>query len=129
VFQGAFDVDILLWWFLFSVAAGIIAASKGRHGFGYFLLSMVLSPLIGLILTIALPSSAVAAVPAGPTPATHVKCPDCAEFILIEAKVCKHCGCRLVSGGVPDGKKQCPDCGRLNDASEEYCGVCGHSLH
>lgn len=26
------------------------------------------------------------------SPATHKKCPDCAEFVLIEARVCKHCG-------------------------------------
>lgn len=31
-----------------------------------------------------------------PHPATHVKCPDCAELIKREAKVCKHCGCRLI---------------------------------
>lgn len=122
-------MDILLWWFLLSIAAGIIASSKNRHGFGYFLLSMVLSPLIGLILTIALPSLAANGAPSGPTSATHVKCPDCAELILIEARVCKHCGCRLVSGGVPDGKKQCPDCGHLNDASDKHCAVCGHNLH
>ena len=30
------------------------------------------------------------------TSTTHVKCPDCAELVLREAKVCKHCGCRLV---------------------------------
>jgi predicted amidophosphoribosyltransferase len=23
---------------------------------------------------------------------THIRCPDCAELILREAKVCKHCG-------------------------------------
>lgn len=32
----------------------------------------------------------------GPSPETHVKCPDCAELVLKDAKVCKHCGCRLV---------------------------------
>lgn len=31
-----------------------------------------------------------------PTPDTHVKCPDCAELIKREARVCKHCGCKLV---------------------------------
>lgn len=32
----------------------------------------------------------------GPTPETHVKCPDCAELVRREAKVCKHCGCKLI---------------------------------
>jgi len=31
-----------------------------------------------------------------PTPETHVKCPDCAELVRREARVCKHCGCRLI---------------------------------
>lgn len=31
-----------------------------------------------------------------PTPDTHVKCPDCAEIIKREARVCKHCGCKLI---------------------------------
>lgn len=30
------------------------------------------------------------------SPATHLRCPDCRELILKDAKVCKHCGCRLV---------------------------------
>lgn len=29
-------------------------------------------------------------------PSAHrTKCPDCAELVLAEARVCKHCGCRL----------------------------------
>ncbi len=27
---------------------------------------------------------------------THVKCPDCRELVRRDARVCKHCGCRLV---------------------------------
>ncbi|MBS0368433.1 MAG: NINE protein [Proteobacteria bacterium] len=30
------------------------------------------------------------------TPETHIKCPDCAELIRKEARVCKHCGCKLI---------------------------------
>lgn len=30
-----------------------------------------------------------------PTPKTHVKCPDCAELVKREARVCKHCGSKL----------------------------------
>jgi DNA-directed RNA polymerase subunit RPC12/RpoP len=32
-----------------------------------------------------------------PTPETHVKCPDCRELVLRDARVCKHCGCKLIS--------------------------------
>ena len=31
-----------------------------------------------------------------PTPETHLRCPDCKELVLKEARVCKHCGCKLV---------------------------------
>lgn len=34
--------------------------------------------------------------PDRPTRATHVRCPDCQELILKEARVCKHCGCKLI---------------------------------
>jgi hypothetical protein len=27
---------------------------------------------------------------------THIKCPDCRELVLKEARKCKHCGCTLV---------------------------------
>lgn len=31
-----------------------------------------------------------------PNSATHLKCPDCAETVRKEAKICRHCGCKLV---------------------------------
>lgn len=31
-----------------------------------------------------------------PTPQTHVKCPDCRELVLRDARKCKHCGCSLI---------------------------------
>jgi hypothetical protein len=30
-----------------------------------------------------------------PTEATHIRCPDCAELVRKEARVCKHCGAKL----------------------------------
>ncbi|WP_428719118.1 TM2 domain-containing protein [Undibacterium curvum] len=32
----------------------------------------------------------------GPTPDTHVKCPDCRALIPRDAKVCQHCRCALI---------------------------------
>jgi hypothetical protein len=33
---------------------------------------------------------------ANASPATHVQCPDCYELIHKEARICGHCGCKLV---------------------------------
>lgn len=85
-------MDLFLLWIILAIVIGVIAGARGRSGFGWFLISVLLSPLIGLILVALLPS-----LKDRPTPATHVKCPDCAELVRNEARVCKHCGCRLVS--------------------------------
>lgn len=34
------------------------------------------------------------------TPDTHVKCPDCRELVIKDARVCKHCGCKLVPNAI-----------------------------
>jgi len=88
-------VEILIWWLTLSILAGWIAGSKGRNGFGVFVLSLILSPLIGLIVALVL-ERIEQPDPNAPTPDTHIKCPDCAELIKREAKVCRHCGCKLV---------------------------------
>ena len=88
-------MEIFIWWVLLSILAGWIAGSKGRNGFGTFLLSIFLSPLIGIIVALVLEREKEID-PNAPTAETHVKCPDCAELVKREAKVCKHCGCKLV---------------------------------
>lgn len=91
-------MEWFLFWVLFAAVVAIVASSRGRSGFGWFLLAVIISPLLAIILVALLPSMKTAA--AGehetPTPDTHVKCPDCAELVRKEARVCKHCGCRLV---------------------------------
>lgn len=111
-------------WFLFGAVALVIANSRGRSGCGWFIAGCLLGPFA--LVVAALPS--LVRDPNAPTEKTHVKCPDCGELVRIEARVCKHCGCNLAGGGVPNGKKQCGDCGRLNDASEKHCAFCGFNL-
>lgn len=79
---------------ILAAACGIWASSRGRSGFGWFLLALVLSPLIAFILIAVLRDASQ--VEPKPSPWTHVKCPDCQELVKREARKCKHCGCALV---------------------------------
>lgn len=90
-------MEIIILWFGLSVVVGIVASSKGRSGFGYFLLALLLSPLIGGILALALPSKKGVVVAGAEVASeeTHVRCPDCRELVRADARKCKHCGTAL----------------------------------
>lgn len=111
-------MEIFLGWFCLSILAGVIAGAKGRSGFGYFMLSLLLSPLIGLIAAAAMPRIDEPGATSSPATETHVKCPDCAELVLRAAKVCKHCGCRLVPNA------DCKSCGKTTASEDGECQYC-----
>ncbi len=85
---------IYAFWFLCAIAVGIWADKRGRSGFGWFVLSVLISPLLGAIF-LAVTKNLAAPDQAGPTDLTHARCPACAEHVLPQAKVCKHCGSAL----------------------------------
>lgn len=89
-------MEFAIFWLIFAIICGIFAAQRGRSGFGYFLLSMIISPLLCFLLIAVLGPKHPAQEIIRPTSETHVKCPDCAEFVLKEAKKCKHCGANLI---------------------------------
>lgn len=93
-------MEIILFWFLVSIAIGIWASNKGRSGLGWFVLAILISPILAAIFLavskdLSKPSTAQVASDI-PSPSTHVTCPECAEYVRMEARVCKHCGCKLV---------------------------------
>ena len=49
-------VEFLLFWLIFAGAVGFIASQRGRSGFGWFLLSVVISPLIAVLVLALIPS-------------------------------------------------------------------------
>ena len=84
---------VLFVWFASAIVCWIIANNKARMAGGWFVLGLMLGPLtvvaVSVLPTLETDTSAA-------TPKTHIKCPDCRELVITEAKVCKHCQCRLV---------------------------------
>jgi hypothetical protein len=87
-------MEIVLGWILFAVLVALLAAKRGRSGIGWFFVAIILSPVFAALLLLILQDKAAAA--RQPSPDTHVKCPDCRELVLRDARKCKHCGCTLV---------------------------------
>src|SRR4051812_14614888 len=54
-------MEVALFWIIFAAAAGFIASQRGRSGVRWFLLSIVISPLIAVIIVALIPSHPVAA--------------------------------------------------------------------
>lgn len=97
-------MEIILIWLVCAVVCAIIGSSKGRTGFGWFLLGLVFG-IFALILVACLPSLKPVPVayvqPSDPPKYTNQlfadnkACPDCGESVLKVANVCKHCGFRF----------------------------------
>ena len=51
-------MEWFLFWLVFAVVVGVIAGSRGRSGVGWFFISVLISPLLGLILVMCLPAEA-----------------------------------------------------------------------
>ena len=83
-------------WFVLAIAIGIWASNRGRSGFGWFLLAVVISPLLaGILLAVTKNKADIGVISNIPSEKTHARCSQCAEFVLPEAKKCKHCGAEL----------------------------------
>lgn len=48
-------MEFVTFWLLCCLVVGIIADARGRNGVGWFIISAIISPLLGLILAVALP--------------------------------------------------------------------------
>jgi zinc-ribbon domain len=81
-------LTVLFFWFAFTLIVAIAAHKRNRSGFGWFLLSAVVSPLVAGLALVAVGRHD------GPS-STMRKCPACAELVKREANICKHCGSEL----------------------------------
>lgn len=91
-------MELLVGWVVLAALVGVVAVNRGRSWPGWFLLSVFLSPAIGLIAVLVLPNmkTAYAERETRIDPSTHVRCPECRELVRRDARKCKHCGTALV---------------------------------
>ena len=81
-------MEIFIVWVILAVLVGVYAGKKGLSGVLYFFLSLILSPLLGFLITLLVnPNKEAAAKKSG-----LKKCPQCAEYVQQEALVCHFCG-------------------------------------
>lgn len=94
---------ILLLAGMIGVIPAVIAARKGYGFFGWWLFGTAL-------FIVALP----VAILMRPSESRYRQCPDCAETVLREAKVCRYCGCKLEPIATTGEPKHLVDSGRID---------------
>ena len=85
-------MEIFFFWFIFALLVGLYARKKGRSGIGFFFLSVLLSPLLGLLIALVVDEQRDTVEARQLDYGGLQKFPFCAELIKPEAIVCKHCG-------------------------------------
>jgi ribosomal protein S27AE len=137
-------VEFLIFWLILCCIPAAIASKKGRNAFGWFVLSIFISPLLGGIIVVCLSPLRVV-LEQRATSTDMRKCPHCAELVKREAKICRYCQRELgpvtpvtdeppppILSGIPVAAipKTCPRCGSsamraIIDGRIYHCGPCG----
>lgn len=84
---------------LFFLAGALLLLSACALGIPRDAASPLLGALlmaIGLLMRIASDLSKMLDGRAAPNTRTHVRCPDCREFVFADASRCPHCRCALI---------------------------------
>lgn len=98
-------MEFFIFWLVFAIIVGVMASKRQRSGFLYFLLSMLLSPLLIGILVLVLGNAKPVPLPVTVVPPAHgpdeddeqKRCPECRELVRVDARKCKHCGTSLIA--------------------------------
>lgn len=88
-------MEWLIGWIIFSWIAGYIAQQRGHTFWGFFVVALVFTPIISIIVALVIKQDQhfldEQAIAAGEVE----RCPDCAELIRPDARLCRFCGLRF----------------------------------
>jgi hypothetical protein len=86
---------ILIGWLILSVIVGSAAEGNGRSGFGFFLLSLIFSPFVGILVLLARGKNESALAREAVKRGKAQVCSTCKEIIKIGAIRCRYCGAEV----------------------------------
>ena len=86
-------------WIACAYGCAAIASSKNRSAFVWFWLGLILG-IIGILIIGFMKAE---------EGERRFPCPSCAEMVLVQAKVCRHCGKELMRDITPEDLKVDPD--------------------
>jgi rRNA maturation endonuclease Nob1 len=134
-------MTFLLLWLAFSIAVGFMATTWGRSGGLWFVGAILFTPILaGVALLLA---GKVQQEPRakGFSFAKYSKvCPDCAERVRIQARVCKHCGHEWTDSEVRSSVLEaverydeplfyCVDSSKVVSSNGAMCPVCDGDVY
>jgi RNA polymerase subunit RPABC4/transcription elongation factor Spt4 len=119
-------MEWLLLWLGRAIAAGVIAGAKGRSGFGYFILALLL-PLIGVLIAIGMPSAKpTTVIVKEPKAGDLIACHACGGPRTAASTRCPHCKAPKFDPAAD--MKKCPACAELIKKDAKKCRYCGEAV-
>jgi hypothetical protein len=121
-------------WVLCGLVAAAIYQNKGRSWGAAFLVGLIFGP-IGVILAALTPANPAGQAQRALSGGAAKKCPQCAELVQPDAKICRYCqhvfvvppslsASQASKARMPDGGMRCAACGERVQPDAAACPHC-----